>query len=82
MTTSDPVASEGILRSGGLGAIHRRRPPLSMFMPNMIVFYAYYLLFMHFIEDLYDDKYDDSHVAWFFTVTIWIHTHLLRGCQT
>jgi hypothetical protein len=29
------------------------------------------------IEDFYDDEYDISHVAWFFTVTTWIRAHLL-----
>ena len=48
-----------------------------VFMPFMIMFYIYYYTIYSFHWGFYDDEYDVSHVAWFFTVTTWIRACLL-----
>lgn len=56
-TSSDPVASGESFGDDLLRFV---------FMPFMIMFYVYYYTIHSFHWGFYDDKYDVSHVAWFF----------------
>jgi hypothetical protein len=74
MTASDLVASKA-----SSNPVAQGRPPV---MTSSIRVYALVALFMHSIDDFYDDEYDASRMDWFFMVTTWIHLNLLQGCQT
>jgi hypothetical protein len=85
-TTSDLVTSEMFADLLALGSSSS-----DVLLPiHVYVFHDYVLcllltLFMHSVEDFYDDEYEYTTSLtwlWFFMVTTWIHAHLLWGCQT
>jgi hypothetical protein len=77
--------NEDHLRSGRFRGIR----PLAMsshrfvFMPSMIMFYAYYLHYLCILLRVFM-MMNTMSLTWLrvFMVTTWIHAHLLRGCQT
>jgi hypothetical protein len=82
-TTSDLVASKAFVDLVALGSSSTDvLPPIRVYAFHDYVLCLLLTLFMHSIDDFYDDELDISHVASFFMVTTWIHTHLLRGCKT